>query len=484
MHMHVARIGLFLFVFPTNEVIMLHILSCAGEPGVQEEALSLSLERLGSGRVVDLVAGLGYCVDSRKTRQLRHTLAESAMSGEKLLLGTVKQMRKAGRKPVVLFSVDNKDFRCPGTVDGSSVHFITVQAYVVDETDDGGETTPVRIACPARVVSKLSRRAPKSVEMDPIPFASIKKTPSGLDTPCATGSTSTGGEEHATARKRGFAWTAASDYMQEEGGIDFKDFEAGVGEQGSGVRDLIFELPPIDFPPRSSDGLDAVITAILSYLETLEQDSCALFCDGVEYADLATKIHGDDALNKKIFLALGGFHLSQAVMGAIGTVFKSAGLESIVVESGMLGESTSAQAFSCGHWDRAFRLHSLLFEVLCGDLYASYFDSLPDSRDGAQWKSRLTDLRKKLSSTRSDVVAQALSGNDMQRFHNNFSAFIKKNSAQSGTFQFHSRYLDAVSDLLHFFRVSRDYKGHGLDSYIAAMEAFQPILAAADRYET
>jgi hypothetical protein len=272
--------------------------------------------------------------------------------------------------------------------------------------------------------------------------------------------------------------------VQEEGGIDFKVFEAGAGEQTSGVQDLIFELPAIDFPPRSSEGLDAVIKTILSYMEELGQSSCALFCDGVEYADLATKIHGDAAINKRIFLALGGFHLSQAVMGAIGSVFKSAGLESIVVESGILGESTSAQAFRCGHWDRAFRLHCSLYEVLCGDLFVSFLDSLPQGLHTAQWKSRLTSLQDKLSSPRSEVVAKALSSDDMVRFHQEFSAFIKKNRARSGRFKFHSDYLNAVSDLLHYYRVSRNYKTYGLDNYIAAMEAFQPILAAADRYDT
>ena len=264
--------------------------------------------------------------------------------------------------------------------------------------------------------------------------------------------------------------------------MDFKVFEACACKGSGGMKELIFELPTIDYPPRSADGINATITRILSYLDALGQESCIVYCDGVEYADLATRIHNDERLSKRIFLALGGFHLLQAVMGATGTVFRSAGLESMVVDSGVLGEATCAQAFNCGHWNRAFRLHTMLYEVLSGNMYAAYADSLGDGDDNRQYKAQLEVLRGDLASTNPKTVAGAFSSKVLEEFHTSFQGFIDANSALSGNFKFYADYLDAVGDMLHYVRVSRDYQHYGLAKYIAAMEAFQPILPAADRY--
>ena len=89
-----------------------------------------------------------------------------------------------------------------------------------------------------------------------------------------------------------------------------------------------------------------------------------------------------------------------------------------------------------------------------------------------------------LSSTNPDTVhvATTLSSNVLQEFHTSVRSFIKEKSALSGNFKFYADYLDVVGDMLHYVRVSRDYQHYGLASYIAAMETFQPILAAADRY--
>ena len=459
----------------------LHFLATR-KPGVIEEALALTLGRLASGKVVDVVASLGHCVDARKARQLKHTLAESEVSGTKQMFDTVAQMKADGKSPVVLFSVDNKDFKCSGTVDGSSVHFLTLQSYVLDATEqEGPGSTPVRAAGPTRIKTKLSRRAPIPEEFNPTPFRPGKCVPPGLDEPC-TGSAVHGTEHETSASMKGVAWAATSAYLEEEGGVDFKVFEAGASKGSHGVKDLIFELPTIDYPPRSAEGINAAITRILSYLDDLGQESCIVFCDGVEYADLATRVHNNEFLSKKIFLALGGFHLLQAVMAATGKVFRSAGLESMVVDSGVLGETTCSQSFNCSHWNRAFRLHSMLYEVLSGDLYAAYVDSLGNGDREREYKARLEDLRGNLSSTNPDTVATTLSSDVLQEFHTSFRSFIKEKSALSGNFKFYADYLDVVGDMLHYVRVSRDYQHYGLASYIAAMETFQPILAAADRY--
>ncbi len=445
-------------------------ISSTGKPGVKHESLSLAVERLGGGKVVDVVASQGHCLNAKKTRKLRHTLAGSHLSGTEQLLRTVKDMRANNAHPMVFFSVDNKDFLCPGTANGNSEHFLTVQAYIVmvDGTEEGGGRP-----CEPRLNAKLQRKAPSPNDVEVTHYTASKMVPPELNTPCDMAAPDVEG----VAAQDGRAWAAASRFSHEEGGVDFKTFATRACEDHGSTRDLIFTLPALDFPPRSSAGTDAIISTVLDLLKQLNQDSCMLFCDGVEYADLALKVHSNDEVGRQIFLALGGFHLCQAVMGSLGTVFKSAGLQSVVEDSGVLGEATCKQAFSCRHWDRAFRLNTLLYEVLCGDLYQRWVETIEDEG----WKAKLDALQTMLSSTRSEDVRKALDSDDMSRFHTEFCAFVDGRKSESGTFRFYAEYLDAVGELLHYIKVSRDFESHGLESYIQAMEAFLPLLNSADR---
>lgn len=147
------------------------------------EALALALERLGGGKVVDLVASQGHCVNSRTARQLRHTLAQSELSGEEQLYRTVQTMKKNKRNPVVFFSADNKDFPGHGTADGASVHFITMQAYVFDAADDGGSGHPVHPPNVPRLHTKLQRKAPAPREVEVTHYPAQKVVPPQLNTP-------------------------------------------------------------------------------------------------------------------------------------------------------------------------------------------------------------------------------------------------------------------------------------------------------------
>lgn len=167
--------------------------------------------------------------------------------------------------------------------------------------------------------------------------------PPGMDQD-AQGDSDAGAQSKYDGRKRGLAWAAGTHFSRKERGTNGNDFK-----RDGGVQDLIFALPALDVPPRSDEGTNAVISRIVSHLDDIGQQSCLVFCDGVEYADLAAKVHSNDRVSKRIVLAFGGFLLCQAAMGALGTIFKTAGLQSLIEDAGVLGESTCEQALKCGH---------------------------------------------------------------------------------------------------------------------------------------
>lgn len=120
--------------------------------------------------------------------------------------------------------------------------------------------------------------------------------------------------------------------------------------------------------------------------------------------------------------------------------------------------------------------------MLNEDLLDSYLDWL-DGKEDESLREEVNNLRFKLASEDETVVKDALLSEAMDRFHNNisFTTFVEESSAKSANFKFYVGYLDAVADLLHYVRVSRDYASFKLDKYIGAMESLIPIINAGDR---
>ena len=71
-------------------------------------------------------------------------------------------------------------------------------------------------------------------------------------------------------------------------------------------------------------------------------------------------------------LMLGGFHLLMMFMGILGVRFGDAGLTGIAVQSGVIGGGSIDRALEGKHYNRAIRMHKVIYEALSALLYEKF----------------------------------------------------------------------------------------------------------------
>eukprot|EP00117_Sycon_ciliatum_P005471 scpid86952/ scgid9409/ len=97
----------------------------------------------------------------------------------------------------------------------------------------------------------------------------------------------------------------------------------------------------------------------------LGQDHCIITVDQAVYAK-AVEVCWKTPQFKNVVLRMGAFHTAYAFLAVLGKRFASAGLEDLLVESGVVGASACKQVMAGKHYNRAVRLHKLVFECLLG----------------------------------------------------------------------------------------------------------------------
>lgn len=72
----------------------------------------------------------------------------------------------------------------------------------------------------------------------------------------------------------------------------------------------------------------------------------------------------DDTFQKRLVLRLGEFHTTMAFLAVIGKRFRDAGLEDILIESGVVAHNSVGGVISGHHYNRSIRAHKLMAEAL------------------------------------------------------------------------------------------------------------------------
>ena len=73
-----------------------------------------------------------------------------------------------------------------------------------------------------------------------------------------------------------------------------------------------------------------------------------------------------------LVIRLGGFHIAENFMGAIGCLMKNSGIEDILVESGVSQRGTANKIIGGKDYYKMIRYHSLVSEAMLGLMWASF----------------------------------------------------------------------------------------------------------------
>ena len=247
-----------------------------------------------------------------------------------------------------------------------------------------------------------------------------------------------------------------------------------------------------------------ILESIISYLDTLDSPATdqktafEVLCRGCEIRDRlklkAVVCVFDQAFyakaieifwkNKNVFenlvLMLGGFHLLMMLLGIMGTRYGDAGLRELAVQSEVVAEGSIERVFEGKNYNRAVRLHKVVYEALFRMLLNKFEASLPaHAIDIFQQKEILIESFKldlcKDGFERIFMSKEFREWNDLLVTHMN-----ETKSKGSDLEKFWLTYLDLCELLLNLIFATRS---GNWELYLACTEEVIPWAFAHDRHK-
>ena len=125
------------------------------------------------------------------------------------------------------------------------------------------------------------------------------------------------------------------------------------------AKDSVGYLPTLNAPATDMSTVYQVLTKSLQIKETLRLQSIV-----VVFKRCTPKLRKHSAQFSAIGLTMEAFHTICTFLAVIGKRFQEAGLRDICVESGVIADGSAAGVLEGGNFNRAIRLHKIMFEAL------------------------------------------------------------------------------------------------------------------------
>ena len=182
--------------------------------------------------------------------------------------------------------------------------------------------------------------------------------------------------------------------------------------------------------------------------DKLNLPSIVCVFDQAIYAKACEVVWKKQEIFKDVVLMLSNFHFLMMFLGVIGKRFGDAGLRNLVVQSGIISGRSVDKALDGHIYNRAVRMHKLVYEALMRILITQMKANLSDTEDLNAFEFQ---IRKSVDG---DSFDSSLAGND---FCDVFEMVIKyKEHLSSGSMQnFWISYLEMVELLLKLIYAQR-----------------------------
>eukprot|EP00745_Piridium_sociabile_P034091 TRINITY_DN5858_c0_g1_i7.p1 TRINITY_DN5858_c0_g1~~TRINITY_DN5858_c0_g1_i7.p1 ORF type:complete len:942 (+),score=252.29 TRINITY_DN5858_c0_g1_i7:556-3381(+) len=185
---------------------------------------------------------------------------------------------------------------------------------------------------------------------------------------------------------------------------------------------------------------------------------------------------------KGFVIMLGGFHTQLNFCKVIGEYMDSSGLETIWIESGVLGEGTAGNVMNGKGWNRAIRVHKLTLEALWSVLWTHF----------KQWAEENEKVISEDLKAASSKVAEGFAGKDDEEIQSSTEALLSKidevkvlldefeaSCSENATFRYWRSYMKLVSILLRF---THSLRVGDWELFLSSFAEMLPWLGAFDHY--
>eukprot|EP00745_Piridium_sociabile_P027749 TRINITY_DN44663_c0_g1_i3.p1 TRINITY_DN44663_c0_g1~~TRINITY_DN44663_c0_g1_i3.p1 ORF type:complete len:1606 (-),score=395.32 TRINITY_DN44663_c0_g1_i3:590-5317(-) len=360
----------------------------------------------------------------------------------------------------------------------------------LEETDSGGGTSHRvnGIAVQAKSAEPLPTKDLPSVDKTkkrsigaPVPLLATYNAGERVGPPQSKTAEAETAEATQSAREKNLVWIMARASVQEDQFVcGWTGFNILTRLSRKVSQDNIGYLPTINAPATQLSTVHEVLNQSLSIMQSLGLSTIVCVFDQALYAKAVeiTWKHPDKFLNT-IILRLGVFHTICTLLATIGKRFQDAGLRDLCVESGLIAEGSVAGVIEGRRYNRAVRLHKLVYEALLRLAWKGFLTWMETTHPSDlvhldETLQIINDLCKDDAS-----LNQVLKNKACARIMARFDIYLQfLRSGNDGLSAFWMSYLDMVEILLGLIRASREGDWH---LHLASIRAMIPWCFAYDR---
>ncbi|XP_070535408.1 uncharacterized protein [Ptychodera flava] len=270
--------------------------------------------------------------------------------------------------------------------------------------------------------------------------------------------------------RRDLAFWMCKTVQVEEGDIHPVPSWTGFNQEVSGNAvppvSKIGYLPVIDASPTDKSTVNTILSRSVDIANKLCLPNIIVNMDEAIYSKAQEIRWQNEEYTNRIILRLGEFHTAMSFLSTIGKRFRDAGLEDIMIESGILAHGSANGVMSGHHYNRSVRCHKLVAEAMQRICFNEFLDSLSEEEHLIVINS-LINLRESYPENFNDEV----NTEDMKQLQQKYRDHVQKRCDGNVNYAFWSSYLDMVQLLLLFIRATREGNWH---LHLAALRKMLP----------
>ena len=156
--------------------------------------------------------------------------------------------------------------------------------------------------------------------------------------------------------------------------------------------------------PTKPDVVQASLDYFMSLTQRLNQRSTIVTCDQAIYDIVKGIIKKNPVKYESLIVRLGGFHIIENFLGAVGHFMKGSGIEEILADSGVCLKGTVNKVIAGKDYYKMIRCHSLMCEAMINMMWDAFEDWLEKESDG---QDNMIDLYLNINN-----VQEAISNED------------------------------------------------------------------------
>ena len=233
-------------------------------------------------------------------------------------------------------------------------------------------------------------------------------------------------------------------------------------------------LPVIDASPTEMNAVNTLLHRSIDIADSLKLDSVVVVVDQTIYAKAQSVRWQTPIFQKRIVLRLGAFHTAMTILACIGTRFRDAGLEDILIESEVLAGGSVNGVMTGRQYNRSIRCHKLMAEALHRMRWKTFLESLPEE-EAAEYTDVIKNLR---SAFPYQAYIDLIDDTTFGRLTAAYDLYVSKMAKSNTTFAFWCSYLSMVDTLLQFTRSSRE---GNWQLHLASIRSMMPWLFSYNR---